>query len=93
MLVAEGELCVCELGFVLDVSQPKISRHLATLRNIKLVTVRRQQVWMFYKLNSDLPVWITNILNETIAGLGENNFLANDLKKLKTMPARPEHCS
>ena len=31
-LLIEGELCVCELCELLDLDQPKISRHLAYLR-------------------------------------------------------------
>ncbi|MBR9773317.1 MAG: metalloregulator ArsR/SmtB family transcription factor, partial [Gammaproteobacteria bacterium] len=29
LLLQEGELCVCEMTAVLEVSQPKVSRHLA----------------------------------------------------------------
>jgi ArsR family transcriptional regulator len=32
LMQAEGELCVCELTHALNLSQPKISRHLAHLR-------------------------------------------------------------
>lgn len=37
----EGELCVCELTHTLDFSQPKISRHLATMREAGIVQNRR----------------------------------------------------
>lgn len=36
LLVQEGELCVCELMTALNESQPKISRHLALLRDAKI---------------------------------------------------------
>ena len=32
LIQAEGELCVCELTFALGESQPKVSRHLALMR-------------------------------------------------------------
>ena len=32
LIAREGELCVCELTHALELSQPKISRHLAQLR-------------------------------------------------------------
>jgi len=33
LITREGELCVCELTFALNESQPKVSRHLAQLRS------------------------------------------------------------
>ncbi len=33
LLMREGELCVCELTHALDIIQPKVSRHLALIRD------------------------------------------------------------
>ena len=49
-LLAERELCVCELVAVLDESQGKVSRHLAHLRHAGLVTDRREGTWVHYSL-------------------------------------------
>lgn len=49
-LLRGGELCVCDLVAVLDVPQPKVSRHLAYLRRAKLVWARKQGLWMYYEL-------------------------------------------
>jgi ArsR family transcriptional regulator, arsenate/arsenite/antimonite-responsive transcriptional repressor len=49
-LLTGGERCVCDLVSAINVPQPKISRHLAYLRAAKLVSVRRQGLWMYYKL-------------------------------------------
>ena len=65
LIAQQGELCVCELTCALAVSQPKISRHLAQLRAIGLLTDRRQGQWVYYRVNPDLPVWLT----QTIAQL------------------------
>ena len=63
MLIAElGELCVCELTSALQVSQPKISRHLALLRENGLLSDRRQGQWVFYQLHADLPNWALAII-------------------------------
>jgi len=43
---AEGELCVCELSHALNLSQPKISRHLALLHESGMLVVRRSETWM-----------------------------------------------
>jgi len=49
-LLCNGELCVCDLVTVLNVSQPKASRHLAYLRRAGLVLARKEGLWMHYSL-------------------------------------------
>ena len=62
-----GELCVCELMQALEISQPKLSRHLALLRKAGILQVRRQHQWKYYSLHPGLPPWCHSILNELIA--------------------------
>ena len=52
LLLQEGA-CVCELGAVLDLSQPLISRHLAYLRNGGLVRDHREGTRVRYSLELD----------------------------------------
>ena len=49
-LLLDGEVCVCDLHASLDISQPKASRHLASLRRAGLVAARRDGLWMHYRL-------------------------------------------
>lgn len=63
-LVAENkELCVCDLTEKLNLSQPKISRHLALLRSSGLLQDRRQSQWVYYSINPQLPAWCFEILD------------------------------
>lgn len=41
-LLAEQELCVCELEEVMQISQPRISQHLKILKQAGLVNERRE---------------------------------------------------
>jgi ArsR family transcriptional regulator len=50
LLQAHKEICVCDLCAVLDELQPKVSRHLAILREAGLVVVRSEGKWRFYAL-------------------------------------------
>jgi ArsR family transcriptional regulator len=59
------ELCVCELTAALRESQPKVSRHLGTLREAGLLTSERRGQWIYYRLHPDLPHWVLRILNES----------------------------
>jgi ArsR family transcriptional regulator len=49
-LLLPGELCVCHIVDVLELSQPKVSRHLAYLRRTRLVLARKEGYWMYYRL-------------------------------------------
>jgi ArsR family transcriptional regulator len=50
MLLTQSELCVCDLMFVLDEPQSKVSRHLAYLKHSGLTNSKRAGVWMHYFL-------------------------------------------
>lgn len=49
-LLRGGELCVCDIVRVLELPQPKISRHLAYLRRAGLVNARKEGLWIHYRL-------------------------------------------
>ena len=50
-LLIHGELCVCDIQFVLQSSQPNVSRHLIYLKNSGLVVDRRDGARMYYRLS------------------------------------------
>lgn len=85
LLAGHRELCVCELTHVLGVSQPKISRHLASLRESGLVSDRRLGVWVYYRLRRDLPGWVQRILEEAVSGARTLPPYRNDRAALKDM--------
>lgn len=49
-LLVAGELCVCDIVELLEQPQPTVSRHLATLREERLVEVRRKGRYAHYRL-------------------------------------------
>ena len=55
-LLADGEVCVCDIHDTLRVPQPTASRHLAYLRQAGLVEARREGTWMHYRLAELEPV-------------------------------------
>jgi ArsR family transcriptional regulator len=62
LLLSHDERCVCDLLAVLEAPQPKVSRHLAVLREAGLVRTRRAGVWMHYRLHPELPAWAVRVL-------------------------------
>jgi len=49
-LLLHGELCVCDIQYVLEATQPNVSRHLSYLKNSGLVLDRRDGYRIFYRL-------------------------------------------
>lgn len=88
LIASEGELCVCELTEALQESQPKVSRHLAQLRQCELLVDRRQGQWVFYRINPDLTEWARSVLSETV--VHNMDFLAINQQHLRHMGDRPE---
>lgn len=89
LMQRRGELCVCELTHALALSQPKISRHLAALRDAGVVSDRRDGLWVFYRVHPGLPQWARQVLANTLEGLAQTDPYAGDAQRLKAMSDRP----
>jgi ArsR family transcriptional regulator, arsenate/arsenite/antimonite-responsive transcriptional repressor len=57
-----GERCVCDLTDVLDAAQSRLSFHLKVLKDVGLVTDRREGRWMYYTLNTDTLADVTELV-------------------------------
>jgi ArsR family transcriptional regulator len=79
-LLAKQDLCVCELVDILELSQPKISKHIARLRSINLVTTKRNEQYIYYSLDRRNLEYM-NIINTVLQT--NNNDLLEDIKNLE----------
>jgi DNA-binding transcriptional ArsR family regulator len=52
-LLAAGERSVNDVVDALDLTQPQVSKHLAVLSKVKLVSVRKAGRQRFYRLNAE----------------------------------------
>ena len=89
-LLAERELCVCELVEVLEMPQGKISRHLAVLKNAALVRDRREGTWIYYALQeatTPLEQHLHLYLSET-----RTEPAAADRNRLKELAKKGQTC-
>ena len=90
LLTSQGELCVCELTHVLQESQPKISRHLAQLRELGVVLDRRQCQWIYYRMNPELPAWAREVLSATAGAVRLQDPFSQDLRALQDTQSQPQ---
>lgn len=89
LIASNRELCVCELVHALDMSQPKISRHLKLLRDSGLVADRRERIWVHYRIAPDLPGWVATVIQATVESNANEAPFAVDARRLSAMPDRP----
>jgi ArsR family transcriptional regulator len=50
-LLEQGELCVCDIVAAFDMIQPKVSFHLAVLKEAGLIKDRKQGKWVHYRID------------------------------------------
>ncbi len=81
-LMGEREICVCYFVEVLGQPQPKISRHLAYLRNAGIVTARCEGKWMHYCIAMPPDAGAAKVLGEILAWLKEDKSMQTDRVRL-----------
>ena len=77
ILLAQKEICVCELSYILEVSQPNISKNLSKLRDMNLVTSERKEKFIFYKLKNENKI-LTHIVRDVLDNLEDYPQLVID---------------
>lgn len=84
-LLAQGELCVCDLIEVLAMGQSKISRHLAYLKSAGLVQGRKQGLWSYYSLTKPEGRFHQRLLDCLSTCFDETTVVQKDEKKLNKL--------
>jgi ArsR family transcriptional regulator, arsenate/arsenite/antimonite-responsive transcriptional repressor len=88
-----GELCVCEMTHALSLPQPKISKHLAVLRKVELVRMRRNAQWVLYGFETETATWLDGVLSTTLRLIEMDAAIVGDAKRLAKMSGRPRPCA
>ncbi|MGB9122703.1 MAG: metalloregulator ArsR/SmtB family transcription factor [Candidatus Angelobacter sp.] len=81
-LLITGELCGCDIQYVIGVTQSNVSRHLTDLKRSGLVADRRAGYRVYYRLMKDSKPEYKALLSYLKVALKDKLFLA-DTKKLK----------
>jgi ArsR family transcriptional regulator len=81
-LMGDQEICVCYFVEILNQPQPKISRHLAYLRNAGIVTTRRDGKWMHYRIVMPPNEGAAKVLQEILQWFKEEKTMQADRAKL-----------
>ena len=91
-LIAEGELCVCDLVEILGLPQPTVSRHLSYLRKAGLVSAREERSWNFYRLTPARTTFHRKLLECLGTCFNDVPELSRDSRRAKRLMARGGCC-
>lgn len=90
-LLERRKLCVCELAFVLGITQPSVSRHLKRLGKVGLVGSEQDGFWTNYYLRKD-NVYGRVLLRSLKDWLNDEVVVKKDLEKVKKANRRKLCC-
>ena len=89
-LIGDTELCVCFFVEALQLPQPTISRHLAYLRREGVVAVRREGLWMHYRIVAPSDLNVANVLRSTLQWCAQQPEMKRDHQRLGKACCAPE---
>lgn len=89
-LMRYHEVCVCYFVQSLDLSQPKISRHLAYLRRSGLVHARREGLWQHYSIVVPQDAALARVLREALNALAGDLEAQRDIERMESACCSPE---
>ncbi len=82
IVLMHKKLCVCQLQGILEESQPKVSKHLAKLRDLGLVRDERKEQFIFYGLNHENEM-VKELLKTTLKYASNIPMIQQDIKRLE----------
>ncbi len=75
------KMCVCEIAFVLNISQPSVSRHLKKLKLAGFIESENEGLWTNYYLSFKNP-YARNFIKNLQSWVSSDEVIAQDKKKL-----------
>ena len=92
ILLAREELCVCELCGILELSQPKVSKHLAKIRDKGMVKDSRKEQFVYYSLNIENET-IAELIRNIVENIAEYPLLKKDNLRLADKERYSNRCN
>jgi len=85
LLLDHREICVCRLVGALGQPQPKVSRHLAAMREAGLLVARRKGAWILYRYDPQVPGWAMRVVAMMADGTRADPLCVADRRRLEGM--------
>lgn len=81
-ILESGEICVCQIIAVVQLSQPTISKHLSLLKSAGLIKDRKDKKWVFYSLDGqDADGYAGRVLRNLRGWLNDDPLIEKDRER------------
>jgi DNA-binding transcriptional ArsR family regulator len=77
------ELCLCQIVELLGLANSTVSRHMSILYQARLVDVRKDGRWSYFRLAETQYVEATEVLGTAVRALSRDPIVKSDKKRLK----------
>lgn len=84
-LLKTGELCVCQIEAILNITQSNASRHLNKLRSTGIISCDKKAQWVFYKINNNFIKEYSLLYEFFLSKVEKDIKYASDMEKLKRL--------
>jgi len=86
MALKSGELCVCQIIELLCLAPSTVSKHMAVLKQARLVEGEKKGKWVYYRLaGTGAPKAVTEAIAWAQRHLVSEEAVRKDVKKLKSI--------
>ena len=92
MLVDREELSVAELSAITQLAQPRVSTHLAKLKEAGLVSDRRKGVFVYYRLASNISDSSLEALWQLLRANTTDPLIQQDLERIPPVMNARRQC-
>lgn len=89
-LMGDEEVCVCFFVEILQMPQPKVSRHLAYLRRAGIVDARREGKWIHYRMVLPQDEHAVRVLAEVRSWISSDQEMQRDRQRLVKVCCAPQ---
>ena len=89
-LMGDEEVCVCFFVEILQMPQPKVSRHLAYLRRAGIVGARREGKWIHYRMVLPQDEHAVRVLTEVRNWISSDQEMQRDRQRLVRVCCAPQ---
>ena len=89
-LMGDEEVCVCFFVEILQLPQPKVSRHLAYLRRAGIVDARREGKWIHYRMVLPQDEHAVRVLTEVRSWISSDQEMQRDRQRLVKVCCAPQ---
>lgn len=83
LMYTNGEMCISDLEQILDYTQSKTSRHITYLKNAGLLTINKQDLFVYYSIKEEYM----GIIPQVFSYLEKDSTIARDQETFETLYA------